>query len=166
MTTKKTCTVPGCERTLVGRGYCSMHWQRVKKTGDPGGTKPQKQKLGRNPDGTVKECIVSFCKQPQHAKRMCNRHHHMRSTFNLGVGVVERFESNAVCSIPSCRSTYLLRIDHDHKCCPRGGSCGRCVRGWLCHNCNSALGFVQDSEVKLEDLKTYLKEGPWWKQFQ
>jgi hypothetical protein len=35
-----------------------------------------------------------------------------------------------------------LVIDHDHACCPKW-SCGRCVRGLLCHICNSALPAVE-----------------------
>ncbi|SEE58706.1 Recombination endonuclease VII [Streptomyces misionensis] len=31
-----------------------------------------------------------------------------------------------------------FHIDHDGACCPsRGPSCGRCVRGYLCHLCNT-----------------------------
>ncbi|MGW8884645.1 endonuclease domain-containing protein [Streptomyces sp. NPDC055749] len=31
-----------------------------------------------------------------------------------------------------------FHIDHDRACCPsRGPSCGKCVRGYLCHLCNT-----------------------------
>lgn len=30
-----TCSVDGCERTARARGWCGMHWQRWRRTGDP-----------------------------------------------------------------------------------------------------------------------------------
>lgn len=158
-----TCSVEGCNRKHVAKSYCSLHWQRFKKTGDPGPVNPVRQQLRRDSQGNIQKCIVTCCNKKQHAKRMCNRHNHMHSTFGLSVGAIERFESRQVCSIPSCGSTHLLRLDHDHSCCPGVGSCGKCVRGWLCHNCNSALGFVRDDENILDELKEYLGKGGWWK---
>lgn len=46
----------------------------------------------------------------------------------------------------ACGSTSTLMIDHDHGCCPAARSCGRCVRGYLCHECNSAEGMLRTPE--------------------
>lgn len=159
----RICSVPNCEGVNAARSYCSMHLQRFYATGGVGPSGPFKKKLGRNSDGTVKNCVISTCKKKQHAKRLCNRHNHMHTTFNMPLGMIEKFEGNPECSIPSCKSTEMLRIDHDHSCCDGPRSCGRCVRGWLCHKCNSALGFVRDNPEILKDLGTYLGEGFWWK---
>lgn len=49
-------------------------------------------------------------------------------------------------------------VDHDHACCPTNArSCGRCIRGILCHPCNTALGSAGDSIERLEQLINYLK---------
>lgn len=46
---------------------------------------------------------------------------------------------------PSGNYRCLLVVDHDHTCCPdSSGSCGRCIRGFLCPGCNAALGFLRD----------------------
>ncbi len=37
---------------------------------------------------------------------------------------------------PSDRPLY---VDHDHSCCSGPDTCGFCVRGLLCHPCNSAM---------------------------
>lgn len=46
--------------------------------------------------------------------------------------------------------------DHDHACCNRGGSCGKCVRVFLCINCNHGLGKFKDSPVILQEAINYL----------
>ncbi|ATG86482.1 endonuclease VII [Mycobacterium phage Finemlucis] len=49
----------------------------------------------------------------------------------------------AICKGPN-RDGWELCVDHDHACCPkRDKSCGNCVRGLLCHNCNFRLGHLE-----------------------
>jgi hypothetical protein len=47
-------------------------------------------------------------------------------------------------------------VDHDHACCPGTRTCGNCVRGLLCFNCNTALGQVKDSPQILLAMIQYL----------
>lgn len=48
-------------------------------------------------------------------------------------------------------STDVLHLDHDH-------SSGR-VRGWLCGNCNRALGLFRDNEMILRRAIKYLEKS-------
>ena len=50
-----------------------------------------------------------------------------------------------------------LCVDHDHSCCPGAKSCGKCVRGLICHSCNVSLGHFQDSIEVLESAIQYLQ---------
>ena len=60
-----------------------------------------------------------------------------------------------------CKRTETAKawaIDHDHSCCPGQSSCGECVRGLLCSNCNTAIGLLGDSVDSLRSAITYLTQ--------
>lgn len=48
-------------------------------------------------------------------------------------------------------------VDHDRRCCPESGSCGKCVRGLIHWRCNLALGHAGDSVELLRKAAAYLK---------
>lgn len=52
---------------------------------------------------------------------------------------------------------YNLAIDHDHSCCPGYKTCGKCIRGLLCVNCNNALGAFGESIEILQSSIKYLE---------
>lgn len=50
----------------------------------------------------------------------------------------------------------LLAVDHDHSCCPGERTCGKCIRGLLCDNCNHGLGKFRDNPQLLRNAIRYL----------
>ena len=56
-----------------------------------------------------------------------------------------------------CKDLNATTIDHDQNCCPQtGSSCGNCVRGVLCHNCNTAIGLLKDRKESILSALEYL----------
>lgn len=53
-------------------------------------------------------------------------------------------------SLHKSKSMGSFVLDHDHE--------KRMFRGWLCHNCNSALGMLGDSPTIIKRAYNYLKE--------
>lgn len=53
----------------------------------------------------------------------------------------------------------IFHIDHNHECCPSSKSCGKCIRGLLCHKCNSGIGFLNDSIENLKSAIIYLRKS-------
>lgn len=80
----------------------------------------------------------------------------------------ERFDAMMTAQDGSCAicETPLIRpdVDHDHSCCKGRRSCGKCVRGILCHKCNTILGLAQDSTALLSTairyIETHKLKGP------
>jgi len=48
-------------------------------------------------------------------------------------------------------------VDHDHDCCPGSRTCGACVRGLLCQNCNVFIGNAKDDPVRLRAAADYIE---------
>lgn len=61
----------------------------------------------------------------------------------------------AICRADNPGSKFWA-VDHDHACCPGKGSCGKCVRGILCGQCNVGLGSFRDDVNRLRRAVEYL----------
>lgn len=65
----------------------------------------------------------------------------------------------AICNGPPNGKGNRLHVDHDKKCCPGSKSCGKCVRGLLCHKCNTAIGLLEEDSVRMESAIQYIERG-------
>lgn len=63
----------------------------------------------------------------------------------------------AICPDKIELNSKNTHIDHDHSCCNKGNSCGKCVRGLLCQRCNLGLGYFRDSIENLLSAAEYLR---------
>jgi hypothetical protein len=107
-----------------------------------------------------KERAVRWHKEHPERVRMSR----IKRTYNLPV---EQYntrlkEQNNSCKI--CLKTFgdLTRydqpyVDHDHACCPGEISCGKCIRGLICNDCNRGLGSFHDSIDILTSAIRYIK---------
>lgn len=72
---------------------------------------------------------------------------------------IEKSQNNvcAICKDPEMNKKRLS-VDHDHACCAGRESCGKCIRGLLCSNCNTALGNFKDNIEVLKAAIKYLQK--------
>lgn len=104
----RACTVEGCARPHYGLGYCTIHYTRFKKHGDPlaGGLK-------RN------TCSIEGCSAAVHGQGLCSWHYQrLRSGKDMGDSRKgdrrDRVRGIKSCTVPGCRG----KIE-------RGGLCGK-----------------------------------------
>lgn len=94
----------------------------------------------------VKKYLKKYHSKPevkQHYREYMLKWHLARREKKVG--------SSRPSACPVCKKEGIrICVDHDHKT-------GE-IRGWLCDNCNVALGRVDDSMVILKELIKYLKK--------
>lgn len=213
---ERTCSIVGCVRLVYVKkyGWCSAHYQRWKKYGDPEGaaiitgglpctfdgcTSPRRYNLlcmghynqerqgraltplRRLTDPTLrdvdgrKQCrrcsiwqalesfsvnkarrdgLTAYCRRCERDKALIH---------NYGITLVQweaMFEAQGggcmICGGLS-KGGKPLFVDHDHACCPGQRTCGGCVRGLLCGDCNLGIGYFNDDIARLEVAVAYLR---------
>ena len=112
------------------------------------------------PDGLNHQCKSCSSKKNQtwrKANKNRNKEYWLMARYKLSYEQYIDYMSlhNWQCDI--CGGANRLCIDHDHACCPGKESCGKCIRGVLCHVCNSALGYINDDISNLTKMILYLK---------
>lgn len=122
---------------------------------DPDYCKKWSQKLAnitrgvaRNPTGVVM------------TRKDINRKCHIKTLYGktLEQHQADLERQGHACALCLKKSTARLCYDHDHRCCGhKSKTCGKCVRGLICHKCNRALGYFDDSIERLKQAIEYLE---------
>ncbi len=87
---------------------------------------------------------------------------HVRNVRKYGIEpedyIIMLKEQEYKCKICKTKTTKRLCIDHDHSCCTDNNSCGKCIRGLICFDCNVALGMIKDNINTLQSMIEYLSK--------
>ena len=101
-----------------------------------------------------------FGKTKTYCKSCANTIGHTSNIKRYGISPEQYIDmsnaQNNVCKICGSADSKRLSVDHDHSCCPNSSSCGKCIRGLLCHRCNKTLGMVNDDVTVLQKMIQYL----------
>lgn len=96
---KRTCSVDGCERRFEAKGFCSAHYLRWKRHGDPGGP------IRLQSNGTqIMPCSIADCDELSRTRGLCSSHY----------ARWRRYGDPTVVKRP-------LRVDHKGARCALGG---------------------------------------------
>ena len=99
-----TCQIQGCVRPLLARGWCSLHYDRWKRTGDPGETDSKKQKAGSL-------CAVLDCVEVVKCWGMCGTHYTRLKKYGVlseaPLTNVRGISRDRECSVEACSRTII-----------------------------------------------------------
>ena len=168
------CAGPECAKKVAAKGMCHSHRQQQKR-GSPLSplrvVRSRAEVVARdaNGDKSCNRCLEwmpeeKFGKHKntldglQATCRECASRDHRRRFYGADLDeILER--QGLACAIcgASDIGKYSWHIDHNHSCCPGSRSCGKCVRGALCHLCNLGLGSFRDSSDSLMRAAKYIQ---------
>lgn len=146
----------------IGLGFCSFHWSRAYRNGDRdhlfsmvfGSGKYKRESRRSHYDCSVPECT----EKAMPLTGLCPKHHKVAWRYRVSDDDFIKFVINPHCQNPECSETSDLVMDHDHSCCDKPPTCGKCNRGWLCRKCNISIGMAQESPRIIRGLIKYLED--------
>jgi hypothetical protein len=161
---KKSCSVIDCNDVHYAKGWCKIHYNRMKRNGHL-----QQYKV-TNFKCAVPECsnvgsIVGLCKKHYDQKRhqdkplsaKANHAHHIKYRYGITIEdyndkLTAQNHCCAICKQPEDvivnSKVIRLAVDHCHN--------SKQVRDLLCIRCNRVLGSVKDNPELLADMISYL----------
>lgn len=98
--TDPTCSIEGCTSPVFARGWCSAHYARWQRHGDPSVTK-RKPPVKSKYDGQL--CEVAGCVKPAKRLGMCGMHYQrFRKAGDPGEAGTRKRPRDGVCMVEGC----------------------------------------------------------------
>lgn len=170
------CSFGGCDKQRSSLGLCVGHYSQKRLGRELEPLRPHRNLSFRNEDGQ-RQCArcaqwvdpSNFHKSGNTSDRLgshcrhCRQESKLLQNFKITEDEYQAMKSSqgGGCAICGCASSGIerLSVDHDHSCCPgKGLSCGKCVRGLLCADCNRAIGMMADDPLRLRAAASYLEK--------
>lgn len=100
MSDKKTCSIDGCERPHLARGWCKKHYYRWRRQGDP-------TTVLRVVDGP-KQCAVDECERAVIARSLCAPHY---ARWRMGIDL-----ATPIRTVPALPERFWQQVDDSGDC--------------------------------------------------
>ena len=118
ITMRPECDIEDCDKPVHGRGLCSKHYLRLRRTG----TTDLTVRVWMN-EG---ECNVEGCDRPARTRDMCAKHYNRWWTYGDPLYVSPRKERTPIGTKYTTPGGYILvRVGPDHMCAGPHGRSGR-----------------------------------------
>lgn len=172
------CVADGCQSTKIrARHLCAKHWNFEQYGACKNGcTQPARDLMGlcnncikrngaaptRKNNGKCNKCNIEELVNYRCPVCDINRKKNENLVRRYGITLNDWTEiltnQGDVCKICNDDSKKFV-VDHDHRCCAGKNTCGKCVRGIICDNCNKALGLINDSTEIAINIVRYLERS-------
>lgn len=160
---QRTCSIEGCDCPHYGKGMCEGCYNAARRATPEykAAHRAYQATYSLRPEGKAvrKARDAAYWATPE--GNAAERAKGLLSKYGITVAdydaiLIAQGGGCAGCGVATSRDGRRLAVDHDHKCCPGSRSCGKCVRGLLCTNCNRGLGRLADDPARLSRLIDYL----------
>jgi hypothetical protein len=170
------CTFDGCAAQRRYDQLCMGHYNQRRKTGILKPLRKVTDPMARDESGN-KQCrrcdlwlpttafsanrarpdsLTAYC-------RRCERDKALIHNYGISVDQHEAMLTSqgggcAICG-GQTKDGRPFFVDHDHACCPGQRTCGKCIRGLLCGDCNLGIGYFDDDVARMEMAISYLRRS-------
>lgn len=165
------CAFQPCDNTSWAKGLCGTHYSQQRKGKELTPVPDRRKWTLTRADQEVSESGEKYCRDCKRFRppsnfirnrKLCNQCCELRHKYKLSYSELMAWillqGGCAGCGKLEETDGSILSVDHDHTCCPGLVTCGLCMRGVLCRDCNTSLGRLKDNVQTLRNLIEYLED--------